>query len=1062
MRFADNTMLFHNAIFTKEICFQRDTDEGRSMTFITLVYETLKRYGKPLTFLGIWTQAQKFGYVDQLQSAGKTPMKTLEARVYLDLRDNQDTPLIQISKRPATFALKGMTLPNENEKSISTTEAKNAASSKNTGKKPKGNKQAKTPEQKLFKRIEREINRFKYIGDISIDDDEYDILIRYLKRTLSDFSGLRRRRNDPLLAVALVQIGIREYNGRFWPHVSRIAECKLDGIKQGVIGSVFYDTLVAHEKYHLDKSQIVNNILMHCFVTKNYADDFFEFLFAYYQHDLDRDLSQHTKEMRDHLLACMKKAEDSSRAFRIKKGTADAATANERGCKIRVRNILKWMDAYLFENTLPDQSPNRTARFFCQWARTSKRFRMEKSSVSGYGTKGKIRFRTPYLHFDRKNEKFYLVLPVQTVPLNDDETSASLSWKISYNGTEKTIDSETENTVIGCRNLDKEYFEINSADIFSKFRVELIKNNNETVKKFAVHSDTARLFDDEFDFFAGERLYEGTVYAFTQRDQKLQSDGFSTWEHYLGLDFYSLELVKGNVVKKPDGQALYVGKEIEEGLSVHNRLGEAFVLHKEQHLPIYNKTPSLLLKASENILNGTLLIINGTKHRLNAQQCLVFNSEQNKAPYSLIELEKYISQDGIYEILVDLPSERRTRDYSFALSNGLNYGFVGTPYVFKTQGEIHLTKQRNENEECLEEIHSFSIKSDSMFLNLSVGELQLFIPIPMLKWRFDLSDDWHIEKPEELWHKEFPDYIYFQTPIKSISLCSDQITLDDDELQNIKCDYYDETDCYVCDTRKIKSWLEIGSAIHKFSVLLYDEQIPFLSLITRSILLACSLKADEENSQLVIKSTIFGFADCAVDIYSNGEKIADKISLSSNGAKFSTNVLSGQFEVVFFECDDDDEFDFGDTIYSEFERRRFTLKEKRNLVGKIIRIDYLTEKKQDHSMFFAPKYNFIHYLTVKIVRQDEKDRNIYYGVSQSSKPNISGLDIQIKLLERKTFSKALVLYFNNNEETYIDFIYDKTNKELCAPRYYVFSRNNATMRFLEMTPDTYYHITVLN
>ena len=137
MRFADNTMLFHNAIFTKEICFQGDTDEGRSMTFITLVYETLKRYGKPLTFLGIWTQAQKFGYVDQLQSAGKTPMKTLEARVYLDLRDNQDTPLIQISKRPATFALKGMTLPNENEKSISTTEAKNAASSKNTGKKPK-------------------------------------------------------------------------------------------------------------------------------------------------------------------------------------------------------------------------------------------------------------------------------------------------------------------------------------------------------------------------------------------------------------------------------------------------------------------------------------------------------------------------------------------------------------------------------------------------------------------------------------------------------------------------------------------------------------------------------------------------------------------------------------------------------------------------------------------------------------------------------------------------------------------------------------------------------------
>ena len=194
------------------------------MTFLNLIYETLKEYGKPLTILGIWMQAQKYGFTEQLKSVGKTPVKTLEARLYLDLRNNENTPLIQISKRPATFALKDMTLSNENEKSISTTEAINAAYPKNTNKKAKGTKRAKTPEQKLFKRIDREINRFKYIGDISINDDEYDILIRYLKRTLSDFSGLRRRHDDSLLAVALVQIGIREYNGRFWPHVSRIAE----------------------------------------------------------------------------------------------------------------------------------------------------------------------------------------------------------------------------------------------------------------------------------------------------------------------------------------------------------------------------------------------------------------------------------------------------------------------------------------------------------------------------------------------------------------------------------------------------------------------------------------------------------------------------------------------------------------------------------------------------------------------------------------------------------------------------------------------------------------------
>lgn len=1030
------------------------------MTFLNLIYETLKEYGKPLTILGIWMQAQKYGFTEQLKSVGKTPVKTLEARLYLDLRDNKDTPLVQISKRPALFTIKDNLLNVQQEERLS--ETKPELTVKEKEKVPKKNsKKAKTPEQKLFKRIDREINRFKYIGDISIDDDEYTILISYLKRVLSNFSNLKRKRGDTLLAVALVQIGIREYNGRYWPHVSRIAECKLDGNKQSIIGEVFYETLVSHNKFSLDKREIVNNILMHCFVTKHYADDFFEFLFAYYQRDLDRDLSQHTKEMRNYLIACMKKAEDSSRAFRIKKGTADAATANERGCKIRVRNILKWIDAYLFEDVLPEKSKNRTAQFFCAWAKSSKRFRLEKNAVTGYGTKGKIRFRTPYLHFDRKNENFNLVLPVQTVPLNDNETSVSLTWEISYNNITKIIESETENTVVGCKTLDKEYLQISAADIFSDFRVKLFKNCGEKVKQFAIHRDSARFFDDEFDYFTGERLYEGTAYAFTKRDQELQSDGFITCEHYLGLDFYSLELVKGNVVKKPDGHALYVGKEIEEGLSVHNRLGEAFVLHKEQHLPVYNKAPSLLLKASESILIGTLLIINGIKHRLNAQQCLVFNSEHNKGPYCLIDLGKYIKNDGVYEVLVNLPSERRTRDYSFALSEGLNFVFVEAPYIFKKIGVVKLTKQSTESAKTVEKEYSFPIIPNTRFFDVCVGKMHISLPVPLLKWKFDFSDDWHIEKPEELWHKEFPDYIYFQTPLKSISLCSDQIILDDDDLQNVKCSFDAEADCYFCDTRKMKSWLEIGSSVHTISLLVYDRSIPFLSVITRSILSACSLSVDDENGQLVITSSVLGFSDCVVDIYHNGKMIADKLALSSNGVKFPTTILCGKFDLAFLEYDDDDDFDFGDAVYSEFARKSFTLKEKHSLVGKTVRVDYLTEKKQKESLFSATKYLLNHYLTINITRQDEKDRNIYYGISQSSNLQLSGLDIQIELLERNDYTKALVFFYDSEEDAYIDFIYDKNKKQLLTTECEDLSRVETKHRFLEMTPDTYYHITLL-
>lgn len=1036
------------------------------MTVLNLIYKTLKQYKKPLTILGIWFQARKYGLTNQVIFEGNMPVKSLESQLRLDLKNNKNTPFVQIGNSPAVFTLKEMNsteLPNIITEKAAPIPENISCPDNNILKNSKNKhiKRAKTPEEKLFKRINREINRFKYIGDINIDDREYTILIDYIKYLLSDFSRLKNCHDDILLATALVQIGIREYNGRFWPHVSRIAECKLDGNKQGIIGGIFYETLVAHNKFHLDKSEIVNNILMHCFVTKYYADDFFEFLFAYYQHDLDRDLSQHTKEMRNYLLTCMKKAEDSSRAFRIKKGTADAATANELGCKIRVRNILKWMDAYLFEDTLPEKSQNRTARFFCAWAKSSKRFHIEKKSVTGYGTKGKIHFRTPYIHFERKSEEFYLVLPVQTVPLNDDENSASLTWKITYNGIEKLIESETESTVIGCKNLNKEYLNIAAADIFMEFRIELVKNDDTIIKRFVIHSDCARFFDDEFDYFAGERLYEGLVYAFTQRNQDLQSDSSIIREPYLGLDFYSMKLAKGNVVKKPDGKALFVGKDIEEGLSVHNRLEEGFVLNEGKKLPVYRKAPSLLLKITENKLNGTLLIINGKRYRLNSKQCMVFNSEINRTNYCLIYLDEYVELDGIYEVLVNLPSERHTREYSFALSNGLDIKFIGDPYLFKTCGEISLAKGGEQPDASFENQQAFPIDANSNNLNVQVGELQISLPIPMLKWKFDISDDWHIEKAEELWHKELPDYIYFQTPIRNVVICNNQTEIDDDEPQEIKCSYNSEENCYLCDTRRIKSWLECGKAIHSICVKLCDKRYEFLSIVTHSILRTCLLETDDECSQLVIKSDIIGFFDCVVDVYRNGGKIADKVTLSSNGTRCYSNVLHGQFDLIFYEYDDDDEFDFGDAVYSEFARKSFTLKEKNNLINKTVRVDYLTEEKQDNSLFSPTKYLLKHYLIINISRRDEENRNIYYGVSQSSDPKLSHLDIQIELLDRKNFSKALIFFYDSEEETYVDFMYDEYKRELSTIECDCFARNDSKIRYLEMTPDAYYHITIL-
>ena len=146
---------------------------------------------------------------------------------------------------------------------------------------PKTRKQAKTPYERLRNRVRREFANVKYIGDIQISDEEYDILLQYLHIAFKRIKITRSHEvDDPLFAVALVQIGIRNYNGKFWPYVSKYIDGGITPVQQGWIGRSFVNILSKYNKIHLSADEMVNNILMHSFITKYYAKDFFDFLFA--------------------------------------------------------------------------------------------------------------------------------------------------------------------------------------------------------------------------------------------------------------------------------------------------------------------------------------------------------------------------------------------------------------------------------------------------------------------------------------------------------------------------------------------------------------------------------------------------------------------------------------------------------------------------------------------------------------------------------------------------------------------------------------------------------------
>ncbi len=68
-----------------------------SVTFIELAIEVLSIVKRPLSEREIWNEANKMNISDNVKSKGKTPWKTLGARIYTDIkaREKFGTKLIR-------------------------------------------------------------------------------------------------------------------------------------------------------------------------------------------------------------------------------------------------------------------------------------------------------------------------------------------------------------------------------------------------------------------------------------------------------------------------------------------------------------------------------------------------------------------------------------------------------------------------------------------------------------------------------------------------------------------------------------------------------------------------------------------------------------------------------------------------------------------------------------------------------------------------------------------------------------------------------------------------------
>lgn len=913
----------------------------------------------------------------------------------------------------------------------------------------KNGKHVMSAYERLRNRIYREVKRKKLIGDISISDEEFSILIVYLK---SFYHYLRlfhwEECSDLLVCVAMVQIGIRYYDGGYWPHFAKLlGEPSWNINRQAVMGKVCISALHEYNKFVNDENDRINTILMHGFVANKYFDNLIDFLFAYYRIDLERDLSRNDRDTMRELLSSMKRKDNSNRTYKLVQQTSDAVTANPLGSNIRLRWLLGLIDASFWGEEIKINPDNRLSRMFGEWMNKSKDF---SSSRGARGEKQKI-FSSPHLMFDINKGTFAIRLPSQIV-----RNTENLFWNVALDGRNEHLSVEAFESVLAYK-TEPLISPINSTELFGRMSFEL--NYYENSKKFSLPKEDIRFFTKDGYSVAPSSLKSGEYYAFSPKGASVESTALIESKNFAGLKFYYFTFEDGDLLRLPNGTAVCIGKRVEEGLITHGVLCDAI---SSTGNSVYNAIPSFLVKMKESALPGTAVTINGSKRRL-LDNCIPVVVELDEGKHEKgfwFSLESLgCTRDGNYEIDIDVPSDRSIRHWCFTLINNLHYQFDDqAPYIFSAKGSLQFQGIGSQIK-CLtpgviydkdDKSYNFAVASESRSLEFSISGIRLNILVPMLEYSFD-NNTWHTQKHEAIWHADFPTKIWLRYPASKIKFEMDGVNCGEEETAELFTRRISDG-IFECDLTRFKSWINNKHIRNRLILHCTGEPIDFLDIIARSWVVSGVIEADTEHNKLLLKCDIIGKGEYYVDVYCNSELIAEKILLQDGQAELDGRVHSGKYHMDVFETVADEDSWFDEVTYKSIYKIGVEVVNPHDLTGKTLEINTAMRDEKDlFKLQFEKKY-----LIESLSILDESDEYRYSGTLVEFESSRIIANVVVEFFNLNQLRYAMISWIDPEYSDELEFLYDYVSKQIVCEEQPGLSSSEKYRRYEPLYLDEYF------
>ena len=901
--------------------------------------------------------------------------------------------------------------------------------------------------KKVVKRIKSQFDKKFYIGDIAVSDDEYAELLGYVRAQTSKAGAAGRYSNDsPVLAVALVQIGIRRYDGNYWANASEELKIQLSQTQQRFLGESFIKTLKNHNKYLLHETERVHSIMLHTFVSDYYSRGLFELLFQYYKNDLERDINRNDAVQMQALMdTLIKKAEQTdgvetlsaqfsgagsagSRAYKLRHHTLNAISANPTHSRTRLRRLIRLIDRAFWKEIVPTNPTSRLTILFEQWVEESASFHREYElyKAGEIRNRGKKHFSSPYLFADLLNDSFKIKLPGQII---GEEYADSPEWIVRTKQREIIVQTQTYQVVTGCK-TENEEAQIAEDELLGEFEC-LLTGSDTVVKRFSnLPSCSARLFDMDGDY--ASRLFKIPMCAFTRAGEELSSAALTDKRRLDALTRWDMDLEDGDIVILPNQSSMIVGERYCDGLVPRGRARyTSYCDDLHENVTVYSEIPSLLLTIPKTKLNGTALEVNGGRHRLGDCEYRDFDNLDSKGERAfLVPLAQFRSelQQALNQVMLDVPGNTSVRSYPFVWVQGFTAEFDGMPYVFQERGTV--TFPENIEVRCAgqgtekiagENSYKFTFNSSQPKLPIEVGlkHLPLRLDIPMFIWSTN-GADWHIEPMGEVWHSAFPTQIYIVSPSSKIEISTDSDEQDDEDAEQHSIILEHRQDGpYLADLTRFKSWLTRDRVAYGITLRIAGKEYDFATVYVRSYVASCQISADFEKGKLSCKADVIGKAQYFLDVkcLNTDTFIAEKAIIIGDGVELDCPCASGKYQIRIYEAEED-ESGFEEPDYNEIYYAEETIINKDDLSGKCLNV---RKFRPIRSSILYTQFGEDYWIT----GLQKTKLGIYSGRLTVGGRDM-GLNIGIKFPDYDNLRYFCLYFWDDYEENFEDFMFDSS------------------------------------